>query len=199
MENLDETDSARTDFHYWKPCQNKLAWRRSTKTLDWIIQNNLIIHLLANLFLMHQVGVSNSKHCSFCQWKRWIINLVWVVNLNTLPAISMSFGYFAFGVSCDCSRAVVRRIYIIFVGSAQPQSHHTWAYTKHGAYYQRRGKGSLKRDSDWHICAVVGKTCSFCAWTSGMAPETWTAGVLGREWGMMGIAHKLTSRWPRLR
>ena len=123
-------DSARTDFHYWKPCQNKLAWRRSRKTLDWIIQNNLIIHLLANLFLMHQVCVSNSKHCSFCQWKRWIINLVWVVNLNTLPAISMSFGYFAFGVSCDCSRAVGRRIYIIFVGSAQPQSHHTWAYTK---------------------------------------------------------------------
>ena len=195
-------DSARTDFHYWKPCQNKLAWRRSRKTLDWIIQNNLIIHLLANLFLMHRVGVSNSKDCSFCQWKRWIINLVWVVNLNTLPAIFMSSGYCAFGASCDCNRVVVgRRICIIFVGSAQPQCHHSGDYTKQESTWSilsKRGKGSLKRDPDWHSWAVVGKTCSFCGWTRGMAPETWTAGVLGREWGVMGLAHKLTSGWPRL-
>lgn len=48
-----------------KPCQNKLAWRESRKTLDWIIQNNLIIRPLSKLFRMHLGGVRDPKYCSF--------------------------------------------------------------------------------------------------------------------------------------
>lgn len=77
------------------PCQNKLAWRRGRKTLDWIIQDNLIINLLAKSFLMHLVGIRDTQYCSFCWWKSWIISLVWVFYLNAFHAIPMSFGYFA--------------------------------------------------------------------------------------------------------